>query len=329
VTKPGKKTSAFIDDLLSNPAVAARDLERIQVPEAPVEAAEAPRAQPAPRGRPAASKLQGSLFGDEPSAPGVYPPIAAWASRTPPIVAEQKLRLSASAIVTYEDCPQKFKFSHYLKIPTGPQPALTFGNIMHQCVRRYFELRRQGPVKFEQLQAHFEQIWKSAGFQDQYQEQAYKRAGLEQLRIFVKNHETSTTLPLGMEVHFALDLGDVVLEGRIDQINPLPDRAVELVDYKTGRPPSQKDADKSLQLSVYALAARDQMQLNPARLTFYSLTHNEAVCSVRTPKDLDAVIGETREVAAQIRQQLFPPRPGFVCRYCDYVMICPAHEETF
>ncbi|MBZ5669315.1 MAG: ATP-dependent helicase [Acidobacteriia bacterium] len=329
VTKPGKKTSAFIDDLLPNPAVAARDLERIQVPEVPAEATGAPPAQPAPREPPAASRLQGSLFGDEPSAPGVYPPIAAWASRTPAIVAGEKLRLSASAIGTYEDCPQKFKFSHYLKIPAGPQPALTFGNIMHQCVRRYFELRRQGPVKFEPLQAHFEQIWKSAGFQDQYQEQAYKKAGLEQLRTFVKNHETSTTLPLGMEVHFALDLGDVVLEGRVDQINPLPDHAVELVDYKTGRPPSQKDADKSLQLSVYALAARDQMQLNPARLTFYSLTHNEPVCSVRTPKDLDAVIREIREVAAQIRQQLFPPRPGFVCKYCNYVMICPAHEETF
>ncbi len=100
----------------------------------------------------------------------------------------------------------------------------------------------------------------------------------------------------------------MVLEGRIDQINPLPDHAVELVDYKTGRPPSQKDADKSLQLSVYALAARDQMQLNPTRLTFYSLTNNEPVCSVRTPKDLDVVIREIREVAAQIRQQLFPPK---------------------
>ncbi len=75
------------DDLLSNPAVEARDLERIQVPEAPAEAAEAPRAQPAPREPPAASRLQGSLFGDEPSAPGVYPPIAAWASRTSAIVA--------------------------------------------------------------------------------------------------------------------------------------------------------------------------------------------------------------------------------------------------
>jgi len=329
VTKPGKKTSAFIDDLLSNPAVAARDLERIQVPETPPEAADAPREESALREPPAQAKPQAGLFGAEASAPGVYPPIAAWASRTPAIEAEQKLPLSASAIETYEDCPQKFKFSHYLKIPAGPQPALTFGNIMHQCVRRYFELRKQGQVKFEQLHACFEQVWKGAGFEDEYQEQAYRKAGIEQLRAFVKKHETSQTLPLGMETHFALDLGDVVLEGRIDQVNLLGDRSVELVDYKTGRPRSQKDADKSLQLSVYALAARDQMRLTPARLTFYSLTNNEPVSTVRTPKDLDAVLREIREVAAQIRLQLFPPKPGFVCKYCAYALICPAHEETF
>ena len=329
VAKPGKKPSVFISDLTSNPAVEARDLERIQVPEAPPETADPPQAQPVPRDRPPAPKPQGSLFGGDLGAPGIYPPIATWASRTAAIKSEEKLQLSASAIETYDTCPQKFMFSHYLKIPTGPQPALTFGNIMHQCARRYFELRRQGPVKFEQLQAHFEQIWKGAGFEDDYQEQAYKKAGLEQLRVFVTRHETVTTLPIAAEAHFALDLGDVVLEGRIDQINPLPDHSVELVDYKTGRPPSQKDADKSLQLTVYALAARDQMRLNPTRLTFYSLTNNEPVRTVRTPKDLDAVISEIREVAGQIRKQLFPPKPGFACKYCDYVLICPAHEERF
>ncbi len=329
VAKPGKKPSVFISDLASNPTVEARDLERIQVPEAPPETAEAPWAEAAPPERPPAPKPQGSLFGDATGAPGIYPPIAEWASRTSVIRPEEKLQLSASAIETYDTCPQKFMFSHYLKIPTGPQPALTFGNIMHQCARRYFELRRQGPVKFEQLQAHFEQIWKGAGFEDDYQEQAYKKAGIEQLRVFVSRHETVTTLPLAAEAHFSLDLGDVVLEGRIDQINPLPDHSVELVDYKTGRPPSQKDADKSLQLSVYALAARDQMHLNPTRLTFYSLTNNEPVRTVRTPKDLELVVSEIREVAAQIRQQSFPPRPGFACKYCDYVLICPAHEEAF
>ena len=329
VTKPGKKPSVFVSDLTSDPSIEARDLERIQVPEAPPETADPPVVQPVPRERPPASMPQSSLFADAPGAPGVYPPIASWASRTSAIKPEQKLQLSASAIETYDTCPQKFMFSHYLKIPTGPQPALTFGNVMHQCARRYFELRRQGPVKFEQLQAHFEQIWKGAGFEDDYQEQAYKKAGLEQLRVFVSRHETVTILPLAAEAHFALDLGDVVLEGRIDQINPLPDQSVELVDYKTGRPPSQKDADKSLQLSVYALAARDQMRLNPTRLTFYSLTNNEPVRTVRTPKALGSVINEVREVAGQIRKQLFSPKPGFACKYCDYVLICPAHEESF
>jgi RecB family exonuclease len=309
--------------------VTTRDLERIQVPETPPEAPEPPRTEPPSREPSSAAKPQGNLFGEAPSAPGVYPPIAEWASHMPAIQPQEKISLSASAIETYEDCPQKFKFSHYLKIPTGPQAALTFGNIMHQCVRRYFELRKQGQGTFDQLQAYFEQIWRDAGFEEEYQERAYQKAGLEQLRVFVKKHETTAALPLSMEASFALDLGDVILQGRIDQINPLQNHSVELVDYKTGRPRSQKDADKSLQLSVYALAARDQMGLNPTRLSFYSLTRNELVCTVRTPKDLDLVAKKVRDVAAQVRLQLFPPKPGFVCKYCDYALICPAHEETF
>ncbi len=329
VAKPGKKPSVFISDLTSNPAVEARDMERIQVPAAPPEAPRTPGTEALLPEHPSAPPPQGSLFGEATEGPGIYPPLAAWASRTAMIKPEEKLQLSASALETYDTCPQKFMFSHYLKIPTGPQPALTFGNIMHQCVRRYFELRRQGAVAFEALQAYFEQIWKGAGFEDDYQEQAYKKAGLEQLRVFVSRHENVTLLPLAAEAHFSLDLGDVLLEGRIDQINPLPDHSVELVDYKTGRPPSQKDADKSLQLSVYALAARDQLHLNPTRLIFYSLTKNEPVRTVRTAKTLDQVVSEIHGVAVQIRQQLFPPKPGFACKFCDYELICPAHEETF
>jgi len=329
VAKQAKKPSVFITDLTSDPVVGARDLERVQVPEASPKSAESPPPEAEPREHRQVPKPQGSLFGDSASASAVYPPLTAWASQTPATKPEEKLHLSASAIETYDTCPQKFMFSHYLKIPTGPQPALTFGNIMHQCARRYFELRRQGPVKFEELQAYFEQIWKSAGFEDDYQEESYKKAGIEQLLGFVSRHEAMTPLPLAAEAHFALDLGDVVLEGRIDQINFLPDRSVELVDYKTGRPPSQKDADKSLQLSVYALAARDEMHVNPSRLTFYSLTSNQPVHTVRTPKDLDLVKTEIRNVAAEIRTPSFPPKPGFACKFCDYVLICPAHEEAF
>ncbi|HEY6290271.1 MAG TPA: ATP-dependent DNA helicase, partial [Terriglobia bacterium] len=120
-------------------------------------------------------------------------------------------------------------------------------------------------------------------------------------------------------------------EARLDQ--PAPPSApaegseVELIDFKTGRPKSQKDADTSLQLSVYALAAERALGLRPSRLTFYNLTNNQAVSTIRTEKDLDDVVREIREVAGAVREGRFEPSPGYACRRCEYAAICPAQEE--
>lgn len=334
--KKGKKPSVFVDDLVSDPALRARDMERIEVPEiSPQTPAPAPRAK-----RAATGGAQPGLFESAVDSGRVYPPLAEWAATPHAGEPDGKLRLSATAIEDYLSCPLKFKFGHYFKIPAGPQPTLTFGNIMHVCVRQYFNLRRQAVPAFEEIEAFYLDSWKGAGFEDSYQEQTYQKAGLEQLRQFV-DAQNARALPAGaieMEKHFALDLGDIVLEGRIDQINPLaaldaraagPRRPVELVDYKTGKPRSQKDAEKSLQLSVYALAARHVLGVEPERLTFYNLTNNTPVSSVRTEKDLEEMRRQVREVAEEIRRRIFPPTPGFVCKYCDFMPICPAHEEEF
>jgi len=329
VTKPGKKPSKFVDDLLSNPAVRGRDIQMIHV--APVSPDQVPAGPPPPPEASTAGAEQGSVFGGGASLFRVFPPVAPWAAQQPSLEPNEKLRLSATAVEAYQDCPLKFKFSHFLKVPTGPQAALTFGNIMHQCVRYYFELRRTGVPTFKAIQGFFESAWKDVGFEDAYQEQAYKKAGLEQLRAFVERHNA---LPapgdeISMEEDFACEVGDVTLEGRIDLVRPLQGDGAELIDYKTGRPRSQKDADESLQLSVYALAAREFLQLNPERLTFYNLTSNEPVSSARTLQDLEKLKQEIRAVAERIRQKLFPAQPGFACRYCDYPLICPAHEKMF
>jgi DNA helicase-2/ATP-dependent DNA helicase PcrA len=348
VAAPGKKPSKLIDDMLANPVVVARDIARIEVKECAV----IPIRQLTERNlalipsstsqggiprfaRRATGPAQQELFGEMAEPAAVHPPIAEWAGREPEIKPGEKLRLSASSIEDYEDCPLKFKFGHYLKIPTGPQAALTFGNIMHRSVRRYFELRAEGAASFEAVKEFYEASWRKSGFEDEYQEQAYKQAGLEQLRTFVEKQESSETLPLSMERSFSLDLGEVLLEGRIDQINPLVPRAqedegsVELIDYKTGKPRSQKDADSSLQLSVYALAAQEEMKLKPRRLTFYCLSNNQPVHTVRTEQDLKAVKAEILTVGERIHQGHFPAAPGFVCKFCDYRPICPAHEENF
>ena len=403
VTGPrSKKPSAFIDDLLSDPAVRACDIEVIAVPEA----AGAGLAPSLGRGRSeegAASRTrtrmvlsekgeyaseQRSLFERATQSDYVRPPLRQWASapvngvglapasrsgsseegtvgRTPTIggmpdrgALDGKVRLSATAIEDYRECPLKFKFGHVLRIPTGPQAALTFGSVMHRAVRRYFELRKSGLVNFSDIEDFYLGSWKDVGFEDAYQEQSYRKAGLKQLREFVarQNNLRLDADEVSTEQGFSLDLGDIVLEGRIDQINPLgpldgaggaegtrstADRLraapgvtesaamppVELVDYKTGKPRKPPDAEKSLQLSVYALAARRQLQLDPVRLTFYNLTNNQPVSATRTKQDLEGAEGVIREVAGRIREQRFDPTPGFACKRCDFFSICPAHED--
>jgi RecB family exonuclease len=120
---------------------------------------------------------------------------------------------------------------------------------------------------------------------------------------------------------------DVTVLGRIDQVNRIAGDDVEVVDYKTGRPKSQKDADTSLQLSLYALAARDVLDLTPARLTFYNLTTNEAVSSSRDEKSLAKARETVATTADLIRAGEYPAKPGFVCGFCDFQALCPAHEQ--
>jgi DNA helicase-2/ATP-dependent DNA helicase PcrA len=363
------RSSSFVEELLAHPVVASRDIERIAVPALGVRGSgsgiretlpkpKTPDPNPEPRipdpttaSPPSAPQapLQRSLFEDTATAmprdlAAVYPPISEWAGAPLAETPDGKVVLSASAIEAYLDCPLKFKFIHYLRIPTAPQATLTFGNLMHQCVRHYFILRQEGLPRLEDIEEFYLRSWKAAGFEDAYQEEAYKNAGLEQLRAFVERQRESLVPAdqIRMEQRFRMELGDVVLQGRIDQINPCkgsggtrpdlgarasrPPLTVELVDYKTGRPRSQKDADKSLQLSVYALAARRELQMDPARLTFYNLTNNEAVSTVRTDRDLEKAAAQIDAVAARIRQGVFAPTPGFVCKRCEFVSLCPVHE---
>jgi DNA helicase-2/ATP-dependent DNA helicase PcrA len=132
---------------------------------------------------------------------------------------------------------------------------------------------------------------------------------------------------LEQEKYFALDLeNNVRVTGRLDQVNRIGPNAVEIVDYKTGRPKTEADVRKDVQLGVYALAVRETLDLDPARLVYYNLQTNQAVSAERSEKQLKEVRALIQEIAADIRAREFPTSPGFSCRYCEFRFLCPAHE---
>ena len=366
--KPGRKLPIFVEDLLSDPAVSAQDIERIKAaatvqtrPDSPgsqagvaaLRADRSGRVPPPKRG--CDDKGQGRLFPDEEEAAWLHPDLEAWARRPAGDGTEpgRLPGLSATAVETYRTCPLRFKFRHLLKLQTAPLAELTFGSVMHESIRHYFKLRQQGAVPFEDVERFFLHAWKDSGFQDDDHAEQAKRIGLDQLCEFVRLHNA---LPLprqaATEQGFSFEVDGVRVQGRIDLVQTLaaetgaegvsaPERLpalpaatalsegseVELIDFKTGRPKSQKDADTSLQLSVYALAAERALGVRATRLTFYNLTNNRSVSTIRTQGDLDGVVKELRQVAGAVREGRYEPSPGYTCRRCEYAAICPAQEE--
>ncbi|HJY91655.1 MAG TPA: PD-(D/E)XK nuclease family protein, partial [Candidatus Acidoferrum sp.] len=259
----------------------------------------------------------------------IFSRIASWAEEFHP-PAPDPLKLSSSAVDNYRKCPQQYAFSYLWSLKEGPRAALTFGSVMHTTIKRFVDQLKKGvKLPFAEVQRIYETEWTSAGFEDGYQEAEYKKDGLEQLRAFHGTMLQASPQILEQEKAFELPLAnDVILTGRMDQVNSLGGNHVEIVDYKTGKPRKDSDARKNLQLSIYALAAKEIFEWNPVRLVFHYLQTNQTQVTSRDSKQLDEAEKIVQEAAADIRAAQFPPNPGFICRSCAYKPICPAHEES-
>ena len=315
VVNKRSKPSPFLDDILMDGQIKLRDIEQLAPAPAPgTELAPAER-EPALFELPEPRARVGSRIGE-------------WAASYRPPVPEP-LRISPSAIGTLESCPQKYLFDCGWKLRGGPAAAMSFGSVMHNTIKYFIgELAKGHTLAFEEVARKFELEWTSAGFEDDYQEQEYKKDGIAQLRVFHASTLRSPPSVLAQEKVFELPMDNhVVLTGRMDQVNRLGPGEEEIVDYKTGRPRNEEKAKKDAQLSAYALAAREVFDWNPARLTLHYLQTNQPVSATRDDKQLKKVREEIQEAAAAIRAGDFPAKPGFACRFCDYESICPAREQ--
>jgi DNA helicase-2/ATP-dependent DNA helicase PcrA len=311
----------FIEDILMEPALQRRDVLQL-----------APKLTPhAVNGtQPAApAAATGSLFAPPVERPKLFSRIANWAETFLPAPAEP-LELNPSAVDSYRRCPQKYLFAYLWLLQEGPKATLTFGRVMHSTIRRVMaEFKKGNRLPFDEVQRLFETEWTASGFEDDYQEGEYKKDGLEQLRVLHQAVLEQTPEILELEKTFALPVeNNIVLKGRIDQINSLGRGEVEIVDYKTGKAKKESEARRDLQLSIYAIAAKEILELKPARLVFHYLLDNSRQETTRSAKQLEEAQEVVQEVAADIRARSFPAKEGFICRSCAFRPICPAHEES-
>jgi DNA helicase-2/ATP-dependent DNA helicase PcrA len=237
--------------------------------------------------------------------------------------------LSASAIETYETCPLQFKFEREWKLSRQLHAAVQYGASMHRVLRTYYDSVRLSRTKSgDELLQLFRDDLAEAGIQDDYQRSLYLAQGLEQLKQFLAGtHSAPSPEVLHTEEWFDVQIAGTKLTGRIDRMDRAPDGSVVIVDYKTGKARSQEDADDSLQLSIYAMAAHQTWGYHVSDLVFHNLEGNIPVASKRTEFQLEQARERVLTVVRNIADGNFKPKPDFYCNFCAFRGLCPAREK--
>jgi ATP-dependent DNA helicase UvrD/PcrA len=246
-----------------------------------------------------------------------------------PVLPGLHSRLSASAVDTYERCGLQFKLDRDWRLSDKPAAAMQYGASIHRVLKTYFDSVNLGrPKTDDELIDLFRLDLADTKIQEAYQHELYEKQGVEQLRDFLaKVRALPSPEVLHTEQSFEIRVGETAVVGRIDRIDRRADGSVAIVDYKTGKARDQEDADESLQLSLYAIAAREKWGFTVGALIFYNLEENVPVITTRTEAQLIAARSRVEAAAQGIADGLFKAKPGMHCNFCAYRSLCPEKEK--
>ena len=261
------------------------------------------------------------------------------------------LVLSASDVETYRGCPLRYKFARVLKIPTEQTIHQRFGIVVHQVLERFHAAAgtedraggsdgepttgdgaqgtgngKQGTLA--ELLELLDVAWQRSGMGDGARERELLGKARAALRRYHERLREEPAQPLWFERAFAFDLGPHHVRGRVDRVDRLPEGGWELIDYKTGYAKTAEELGDDIQLSLYAIAAREAWGLTDTRQAYYYVLDDRKV-----PVPADAGSGEwvrqaVLDAGAGILSQNFEPTPSpTACAHCDYRIVCPAAER--
>jgi DNA helicase-2/ATP-dependent DNA helicase PcrA len=235
------------------------------------------------------------------------------------------LALSASDIETYRSCPLRYKFARVLRVPQEPTLNQRFGILVHQVLERYHQ---SAVDSLDELLNLLDWGWRRGGFGDSDEERQLRAKAGGALRRYYQRVLDEPVEPVWFERPFSFRLGAHTLRGRVDRVDKLVDGGYELIDYKTGRPRSAAALREDVQLSLYAVAAREAWQLEATQQSYLYVLDDEKVRVPSAEIDAGWIADTVDEVAGGILAQDFEPTPSYtVCSMCDYRIACPAAER--
>jgi putative RecB family exonuclease len=238
------------------------------------------------------------------------------------------MRISYTRFSTYQTCPQQYKLQYVDRIPVPTAPELLLGSAVHEALRFMYDPKHLSTPSVEEVAQAFITAWQEREAEvAEDRRQLYFEQGVDMLRRHYQRHvpREEGRVTAATERFFDVPLeGDHILNGRIDRIDVLPGRRLEIIDYKTGRTmPTQPMAEKDRQLAIYRMAADRLYPGQQVATTFLYLRHDFEMRVTQSEEFLAETRAMMAEVIARIQLGDYDPDPGPHCDWCAYRNYCP------
>ena len=251
--------------------------------------------------------------------------------------------LSPSRASDFMQCPLLYRFRVIDKLPSPPSAPAARGTLVHSVLERLFDLPAAGRT-IEAAAALVEPQWKALlderpELADLVEESdpaavaSWFGDAVSLIERWFTLEDPTRLEPAERELYVETIVDGLTLRGYVDRLDVAPTGEIRVVDYKTGRSPSELFEGKALfQMKFYALVLWRLRGKVPTMLQLVYLANSEMVRYSPDEADLLAVERKLKalwhaiETAAQTGD--WRPSKSRLCDWCDHRALCPEWGGT-
>ena len=246
---------------------------------------------------------------------------------------------SHSRLSSFENCPRQFEYRYIQRISRDRESIELFlGKRVHEILERlYHHVARHGrPPSLRQVLDRYHGDWnlhwheKVEIVRDDRDLEWYRQQGQRCLESYSRGHypfEDGETVGIEKRITIRLDEdGAYRARGVIDRLVRREPNRYEIHDYKTGSylPPRERLA-RDRQLALYQIGVQQTVpDAEEVELVWHYLAFGKSIRVTRSRDELAELRRGTIELIDLIEGSTeYAPRPGPLCRWCEYRDICP------
>ena len=237
------------------------------------------------------------------------------------------VKLSPLRVRVFDSCRLRYRYQYVDRIRSRLRIADTAGSLVHRVLSDFYSKLTKPQRTAEKLLYLFDEGWEDLS--PRYRQMAgvdrLRSESAAQLERFAREQDLQAN-PFKVEAYFEAELApSIVLFGRMDRVDEEPDRALHIIDYKTGSQPDEIDPG---QLWLYAILVEENLQRPVSKGSFWFLEDGRT-WTMDLPQQEKTRVREQILATVEEMQTVtdFPATLGPHCGHCPYLHACEHRPE--